>query len=126
MQETLEDCRAGSCFDDLWPQTVETAKNCNVAVEAVEKRTQRGSSRLSEYLVESTVGQRRCKEGDKDKFRISVFYPILDLLNAELQRQFSKNNCDIMRGIQALNPKGEIFLEERTVLPVFLTVMLRT
>uniref|UniRef100_A0A3B4WFJ0 TTF-type domain-containing protein n=1 Tax=Seriola lalandi dorsalis TaxID=1841481 RepID=A0A3B4WFJ0_SERLL len=107
---------AGSCFDDLWQQTLETAKNCNVAVEAVEKRTQRGSSRLSEYLVESTVGQRRCKEGDKDKFRIAVFYPILDLLNEELQRRFSKNNCDIMRGIQALNPKGEIFLEERTVL----------
>ena len=116
LQETLEDCRAGSCFDDLWQQSVETANKCNVAVEAVEKRTQRGNSRLTEYLVESTVGQRRSKEGDKDKFRTGVFYPILDHLNAELQRRFSKNNCDIMRGIQALNPKGESFLEEKTVL----------
>lgn len=106
LQETLQDCRAGSFFDDLWQKTVETAKKCNVAVE---KRTPRGSSRLSEYLVESTIGQRRCKEGDKDKFRNGVFYPILDHLNAELQRRFSKNNCDIMRGIQALNPKGESF-----------------
>lgn len=119
LQETLQDCRAGSFFDDLWQQTVETAKKCNVAVEAVEKRTPRGSSRLSEYVVESTIGQRRFKEGDKDKFRNGVFYPILDHLNAELtltQRRFSKNNCDIMRGIQALNPKGESFLEEETVL----------
>lgn len=113
LQETLQDCRAGSFFDDLWQQTVETAKKCNVAVEAVEKRTPRGSSRLSEYLVESTIGQCRCKEGDKDKFRNGVFYPILDHLNAELQRRFSKHNCDIMR---ALNPKGESFLEEETVL----------
>lgn len=76
-------------FDDLWQQTVETAKTCNVAVETVEKRTPRGSSRLSEYLVESTIDQRRCKEGDKDKFRNGVFYPILDHLNAELQRRFA-------------------------------------
>uniref|UniRef100_A0A667Z4Q8 TTF-type domain-containing protein n=1 Tax=Myripristis murdjan TaxID=586833 RepID=A0A667Z4Q8_9TELE len=116
LQETLEDCRAGSCFDDLWQQTVETAKKCDVAVEAVEKRTQRGTSRLSEYLVESTVGQRRCKEGDKDKFRIGLFYPILDRLHAELQRRFSKNNCDIMKGMHALNPKDISFLEEKTVL----------
>ncbi|KAK0131538.1 Zinc finger MYM-type protein 1 [Merluccius polli] len=116
LQETLEDCSAGSCFDDLWQQGVETANKCNDAVEAVEKRTQRGNSRLTGYLVESTVGQRRSKEGDKDKFRTGVFYPILDHLNAELQRRFSKNNCEIMRGTQALNPKGESFLEEKTVL----------
>lgn len=116
LQDTLKDCRAGSCFDELWQHTVDTAKQCNIAVEAVEKRSKRGSSRLSRYLVESTVGQRRCKDGDKDKFRTGVFDPILDHMNAELERRFSKNNCDIMRGIQALNPKGKSFLEEATVL----------
>ena len=116
LQDTLEDCRAGSCFDELWQHSVDTAKQCNIAVEAVEKRSQCGSSRLSGYLVESTVGHRRCKDGDKDKFRTGVFYPILDHMNAELVRRFSKNNCDIMRGVQALNPKGKSFLEEATVL----------
>lgn len=87
---------------------METTKQSNATVETVDKRTQRGSSKLgSWYLVESPVGQCRCKEGDIDKFRISVLLSILDCLNAELNRRFSKNNCDTTRGIQALNPKGE-------------------
>lgn len=31
-------CGTESCFDDLWQQTVETAKQCTVEVEAIEKR----------------------------------------------------------------------------------------
>lgn len=39
-----------------------------------------------------SIGQRRCKEGDKDEFRKGVFYPILDHMNAEMKRRFSKTN----------------------------------
>ncbi len=76
----------------------------------------RGSFRLSGYVVESTIGQCRCKAGDKDKFRKGVFYPILDHVNAEMKRRFSKTNCNIMRGKQALNPKSKSFLSEEAVL----------
>lgn len=65
--------------------------------------------------MESSIGQRRCKEGDMDKFRRRIFYPILDHVNGEMKRRFSKPNCEIMKGIQALNPKSKIFLQEETV-----------
>lgn len=90
LQDSLEGYREESCFDELWQHSVDIAKQCNIAVEAVEKRLQRGSFRLGGFHIESTIGQRRCKEGDKDKFRKGVFYPILDHLNAEMKRRFSK------------------------------------
>ena len=71
--------------------------------------------RLGGFLVESTIGQRRCKEGDKDTCRKGVFYPILDHLKADMKMGFSKTNCD-MRAIQALNPKSKSFLSEEMVL----------
>ncbi len=48
---------------------------------------------------------------------MTVFYPVLHTVNAELERCFSRNNCDIMKGIPALNPKSNSFLEEP---PLFL------
>ncbi len=79
------------------------------------KRPQKISSRLSGSIVESTVGQRRCKEGDMELFRSGIFFPILDCLSGEMQRRFSKSNCSIMQGIQALNPKSRNFLDEETI-----------
>lgn len=61
LQDTLEEYRGESCFDELGQDTVDTAKQFNIAVEAVKKRLQRGNFRLSGYIVESTIGQHRCK-----------------------------------------------------------------
>lgn len=69
LQDTLQECRCASSFDELWTDAVDTAKQCNVAVETVERQSLKVSSRLGGLIVESSVGQRRCKEGDKDKFR---------------------------------------------------------
>ncbi len=114
-QDTLQDLRSDSSFDEIWKDTVDTGKQCNVAVETVVKRPQKMSSRLSGSIVESTVGQRRCKEGDMELFRSGIFFPILDCLSGEMQRRFSKSNCSIMQGIQALNPKSRNFLDEETI-----------
>ncbi len=83
-QDTLQDLRSDSSFDEIWK---DTGKQCNVAVETVVKRPQKMSSRLSGSIVESTVGQRRCKEGDMELFRSGTFFPILDCLSGEMQRR---------------------------------------
>lgn len=41
LQDTLEEYRRDSSFDELWP---ETAKRCDAAVKIVQKRLQRGGS----------------------------------------------------------------------------------
>lgn len=81
---------------------MDAAKECNILVETIEKWLQRWSV--------------SCKDRDKNEFRNDVFYPILDHVNAEMKRCFSKTSRDMMRVIQALNPKSESFLLEESIL----------
>uniref|UniRef100_A0A3Q1H4Y5 TTF-type domain-containing protein n=1 Tax=Acanthochromis polyacanthus TaxID=80966 RepID=A0A3Q1H4Y5_9TELE len=73
----------------------------------------------SETFVDSLwkdIGDtRKCNDSDKDSFRRTIFYPIVDTILGELDRHFSKDNCDIMRGRQALDPKSKCFLQEQAV-----------
>lgn len=115
LQDTLDQYRSESCFDELWQDAMDIAEQCTVSSETVKRRVQRESLRLKGYFVDSPIGQHRCKEDDKDKFKREVFYPILDHVHAEMQKRFNKTNCDIMRGIQALNPKSKSFLSEEIV-----------
>ena len=42
---------------------------------------------------------------------LKSFYPILDEMNAKLERRFSEFSCNILRGIQSLCPAGDSFLQ---------------
>lgn len=53
----------------------------------------------------------------KDNFRTGLFYPVLDHMLTEINRQFSKPNCQVMRGIQAFNPTNATFCDEAALLP---------
>lgn len=111
LQDTFEQYRDEVFFEELWTEVLDIAQQCNINTECVSKRQPKISSALHESVVTSTVGQRN-SDKDKDSFCKTVFYPILDTVKAELQKRFSKTNCDIMKGIQALNPKSNSFLKE--------------
>ena len=81
------------------------------------KRQSKTSSRfpvmcLHDSLMMSTVGQRNGDQSDCESFQRAIFYQVLDCLTAELQRHFSNKNCEIMQGVQSLNPKSTTFLDE--------------
>uniref|UniRef100_A0A667WWJ6 DUF4371 domain-containing protein n=1 Tax=Myripristis murdjan TaxID=586833 RepID=A0A667WWJ6_9TELE len=116
LQDSVVKYRDESSFDQLWTEVLSMAQQCNISTERMSKRQLKTSSALNDTVVMSTVGQRYSDTG-KDYFCKTVYYPILDHVNAELERRFSRTNCDIMRGIQALNPKSNSFLEEA---PLFL------
>ena len=48
--------------------------------------------------------------GDEDMVKFEIVFPILDQMNAELERRFSEFSCNILRGIQSLCPAGVSFL----------------
>jgi hypothetical protein len=60
----------------------------------------------------STVGQKHSDQSDGESFQRAVFYQLLDSLTAELQKHFSKKNCEIMQRVQSLNPKRTTFFNE--------------
>ena len=116
LKDSFQEYRKETFVDNLWKSIVDTATKCNIAIENAEKkRSQKVNSRLGGSVITSTLGQRKCNDGDKDSFRRTIFYPIVDTILGELDRRFSKDNCEIMRGIQALNPKSTCFLQEEAV-----------
>lgn len=45
-----------------------------------------------------------------------MYYPVLDNMIGEMGQRFSNTNCNIMQGVQALNPSSPTFLREQAVL----------
>uniref|UniRef100_A0A673HRZ6 TTF-type domain-containing protein n=1 Tax=Sinocyclocheilus rhinocerous TaxID=307959 RepID=A0A673HRZ6_9TELE len=66
---------------------------------------------FSGHCVLSTTGGRRV-DASKGGFCSYFFYPVIDQMLSQLSRRFSNQNCNIMNGIQALNPKSDAFLKE--------------
>lgn len=99
-------------FEVLWAEVEKIAVNCDVTMEKAEKRQSVRNRRLGAYLVTTPTGERRIDHDDKESFQKHVFYPVLNSMMVELQRRFSKPNCKIMKGIQALHPQSSIFLHE--------------
>ena len=79
------------------------------------KRKKILSKRLDEHTVMCQFGLR--PEQKKDNFCTSLFYPVTDHMLTEINRRFSKPNCQVMRGIQVLNPTNAAFCDEAALLP---------
>lgn len=103
-------------FHSIWQDTIDLAEHCKIKTpedgEQITRRNKRKSSapaRLEDSVLTAPVVEHR-RGNTKDAFRIEVFYPILDNIISELDRRFSNENCNIMRGIQALSPESDGFL----------------
>lgn len=48
------------------------------------------------------------------------------MMLSELRTRFSEQNCDITKGIQALNPSGETFCEKDGLFPFAMGLILKT
>ncbi|KAF3837947.1 hypothetical protein F7725_009715, partial [Dissostichus mawsoni] len=116
LRQTLEEYRnEGESFNELWNTVIETCDNCNISKVIKQKRATQTASRLDDGVVTSTLGQ-RTQVDSKEAFRVNIFLPIINSMIGEMEKRFSKSNCSIMEGIQALNPSSSNFLKEEMVL----------
>lgn len=111
--QTLKDFREDTYFEKLWQEVLNISKQCDAATQNA-KRQRKISSRLSDCHILSTVGQREL-DSDKETFRTSFFYPVIDSMLAELSKRFSNTNCELMRSLRSLNPKSPDFLRDTTL-----------
>uniref|UniRef100_A0A672MG13 HAT C-terminal dimerisation domain-containing protein n=1 Tax=Sinocyclocheilus grahami TaxID=75366 RepID=A0A672MG13_SINGR len=111
LTQTLLEYRNESFFDGLWTEIIYIAGKCNISEQLNEKRQTQLSLQFSGHCVLSTTGGRRA-DASKGGFCSSFFYPVIDQMLSELSRRFSNQKCNIMNGIQALNPKCDAFLKE--------------
>ena len=107
----FQDYRDEYYFERLWKEVLNTAEKCNVETEAIPKRKSKQSRMLDGCTVMSSEGE--SSEQTRHFFHTSIFYPVLDIMLSGLKRQFSKPNCAIMIGIQALKPSSANFAKRR-------------
>ncbi|CAI5684850.1 zinc finger MYM-type protein 1-like [Oreochromis niloticus] len=115
LKETMVYYRTESFFDDLWTDIAETCEKSGISTQHIPKRSIQKARKLHDSLVTSTLGQ-HADPDSKQMFRIQVFYPVIDCMMGEMERRFSRLNCNIMKGVQALNPSSGTFLREEDVL----------
>nr|XP_054592247.1 zinc finger MYM-type protein 1 [Nothobranchius furzeri] len=108
---TLQKYRSEAFFEVVWREVEEMAVKCDQSWEKT-KRQPKTNRRLHDYILTTSTGEHRVDKNDRENFKRHIFYPVLDSMTGELQRRFSKRNCTIMKGIQALHPQSITFLQE--------------
>uniref|UniRef100_H3B6V4 TTF-type domain-containing protein n=1 Tax=Latimeria chalumnae TaxID=7897 RepID=H3B6V4_LATCH len=101
----LRDKRNEETWEDIWSSANDL---CGLAGIDIEQNQQ-----------DSQIGERRPLT-TPDDYRNHCFYPVIDNLVNELNRHFSPDSCNILKGASALNPKHESFLDKQCVLPMAL------
>lgn len=122
---TFENYRNEKVFDDVWTTVLSIAEQSIICTESIPKRKRKLSSKLEATCVMSTEGSQAALNS-KEFFRAGIFYQVLDMMLSELRTRFSEQNCDIMKGIQALNPSGETFCEKDVLFPFAMGLILKT
>nr|XP_054607093.1 zinc finger MYM-type protein 1-like [Nothobranchius furzeri] len=116
LKETLIQYRSHDSFEEMWSETLELCTRSNIETTQHKPKRPRVTSKvLQGSVVASTLGQHEVPD-NKHTFCVSVYYPVLDNMIGEIGRRFSNTNCNIMQGVQALNPSSQTFLREETVL----------
>ena len=118
--KALEEYRSNDYWKKVYGYAVMVSKHHNIDVELRKKskRQCRLPGRLSDGLVCTPVGHRtssgdvvsNCSDSTGEHFKITLFYPVLDAFILELNKRFSFENIQIMKAIQACNPKSDEFL----------------
>lgn len=109
--DTFESYKIEQVFGDLWDTVLDLAKQCDVSIDTAPKRKRKLNTQLQGYHVLSTVGSHEMRN-DKEYYRTGIFNVVLDRMLSELRSRFSSHNCDIMCGIQALNPSSSSFCDK--------------
>lgn len=116
LRETFEEHRnEDEYFNELWNTVIHTCETCNIPTTVRLKRAKQTPRALNDSYVTSTLGH-RSQDNGKDAFRTNIFLPIMDSIIGEMQKRFSTPSCNIMKGLQGLNPVSNHFLKEDIVL----------
>uniref|UniRef100_A0A671TI94 DUF4371 domain-containing protein n=1 Tax=Sparus aurata TaxID=8175 RepID=A0A671TI94_SPAAU len=116
LKETLVQYRSEASFEGIRSEALDLCQQSYIdTTQQKPKRPRQTTKVLQDTVIHSTLGQHVVPDS-KHNFCVSVYYPVLDNMIGEIERRFSHTNCNIMQGVQALNPSSQTFLREEAVL----------
>lgn len=108
----------------VWKEVEEMCRINEVPLElpSAGRRTSQHSRQMDDYIVMETAGQRRntlvTSDGVETHYRVSVYYPILDTIIAEMNRRFSDENRSLLLSTGACIPDSKSFLKLSAIKPL--------
>ena len=83
---------------------------------SVKNRQKRLPNHSEDRVIFDSIGSRESVSCDQE-YKVTIFFPVLDAIIAEISRRFGQKNIEVMRPIQACNPKLENFLSLSVLQP---------
>ena len=83
----------------------------------VKTRQKQCPKRFEDGIILDSIGSRESVSCDQE-YKVSVFFPVLDAVIADISRRFDQKNIEIMHAIQACSPKSEKFLSPPALRPL--------
>ncbi|XP_064089194.1 uncharacterized protein LOC135203389 [Macrobrachium nipponense] len=108
-REDLADVRNSKLIENYSNRVEELGKKCDISPTVTTNRS-RKHRQLRDFIMLDTTGQRVVEPSHAQ--HVIILHEVLDCLNSELERRFSKDSCVIFCGISPLCPAGQTFLHE--------------
>ena len=105
LQQTLREYRSEPSFETVWGEVLDICQSNSIPTsQPTCKRARQVARKLQSSVVTSTLGQ-HTEPDNKESFRVKVYYSIIDCMIGEMERRFSKINCEIIKrytGLQSI------------------------
>ena len=106
----LQDYRSDEMWSKLYSYAVSIAEKHNIDINVADgHRRKRPQRQLDDCVIYESVGSRE-EVTTSQEFKQKLYFPVLDVFLAEIERRFDDKNIDIMKAIQACHPDSEAFL----------------
>ena len=117
LTDTLKDKRSAETCTQIWKCASDMCERLGINnMQRQQKRKVMQPHHLQEFHVQSHT-RKEMLETSED-YKIHCFFPVIDRLISEMNRRFSAESCNIMKGVAALNPKHKTFLHQDAILPM--------
>ena len=109
----LQNMRSDEKCDEFWTEANCVCESLNIP-ERVARRKRRLCSRLAGSVVDAPVEGSDSDPESFQTFKRNIF-AVIDKMLSEIDRRFSDKSKKTMKGIDALTPKSENFLDENMI-----------
>ena len=108
LKEEIAECRSREKCQEFWDTAEEVTDRLNLPEATREGRKKQAPTAIQDYVVEAPLNE--TSTGSCDGY-VQDIYEIVNKANAGLCKRFNEKNIRMMRGITALCPTSNSFLD---------------
>ena len=109
--DTFKKLRSDGKWDFLWQEIEAFAKHHDIEVlsSARPQRQRRPPSLDNYFLTADSIGASEMPGSSSESYKISMYFPTIDVILSEMNECFSNANLLLMKGVDALSSKVHQF-----------------